>query len=391
MDTQLVNCLVYDYMATVDTKLAEKFKKEAKVTQQLPPGSPGIVDIFKHFKETSTKEMKRKHAIAEEESSTKKAKQNLSPDSSKASVKIVEDSECGTEEVEVKAATENVYKANLESQGNSVLAERTKIFIRNVSKEVVYEDFQTKVEQFGKVTDFVNPGRGFCFLTFSSAEAANACIDALNNSEIAGKTVQMNITRKKSEAGPTGKDASENVDGCKLFVHGVKQETGNDELKEAFAKFGKVIDAFNPGKGFAFVTFSSPEEATAGAEALNGKEVCGNCVSVNVSKPKVKLVADSKSKAEKKSKKREVLESFRLFVNNVSEETTQDDLKSAFAAHGTVTDAYNPGKGFAFVNFASADEAQAAIDALNGKEVCGKEIECNLAKFKKVQKGRGKS
>eukprot|EP00092_Neocalanus_flemingeri_P026239 GFUD01028440.1.p1 GENE.GFUD01028440.1~~GFUD01028440.1.p1 ORF type:complete len:386 (-),score=125.17 GFUD01028440.1:24-1181(-) len=382
MDSQFVDCLVHDYMATVHTKLAKKFKKEAKVTQQLPPGSPGIVEIFKHFKETSSKGIKRKHAMDEEESSSKKAKQNLAPEIIAASIKIIEDSE---------AATESVNKANIESQENSVLAERTKIFIRNVGKEVVYEDLLDKVERFGRVTEFLNLGRGFCFLTFSSAEAANACISALNNSEVAGQTIQMNITRKKSEAGPTGKDASENVDGCKLFVHGVKQETGNDELEEAFAKFGNVTDSFNPGKGFAFVTFSTPEEATAGAEALNGKEVCGNCVSVNVSTPKVKPVADPKSKAEKKSKKREVLESFRLFVNNVSEGTTQDDLKLAFAAHGTVTDAYNPGKGFAFVNFASADEAQAAIDALNGKEVFGREIECNLAKFKKVQKGRGKS
>jgi len=55
--------------------------------------------------------------------------------------------------------------------------------------------------------------------------------------------------------------------------------------------------------------------------------------------------------------------------------------------HGTVTDAYNPGKGFAFVNFDTEEEANAAIEALSGKEVCGKEVECNIAKFKKkVQK-----
>jgi RNA recognition motif-containing protein len=44
-----------------------------------------------------------------------------------------------------------------------------------------------------------------------------------------------------------------------------------------------------------------------------------------------------------------------------------------------------------FVNFVTEDEANAAIEAINGKEVCGKEVECNFAKFKKkVQKGRAK-
>ena len=45
-----------------------------------------------------------------------------------------------------------------------------------------------------------------------------------------------------------------------------------------------------------------------------------------------------------------------------------------FKAHGTVTDTYNQGKGFAFVNFATEVEANAAIEALNGKEICGNKV-----------------
>jgi len=274
----------------------------------------------------------------------------------------------------------------------SVPANRKRIFIRNVGKESVYEDFEDKVEKFGKVTYFSNSGRGFCFLTFTSSEAANACVAALNNTVVAGKTIQMNIAREEAKFGASDKDVLESDEGCKLFVHGVKQETDSDKLKEVFEKFGKVTDSFNPGKGFAFVTFSTPEEAIAAVEALNGKEVFGHTISVNVSKPKVKPEADKESgKAAKAKKIKTAIESVRLFVSNVNENTSQDDLKAAFAGHGTVTDAYNPGKGFAFVNFATADEAQAAIDALSGKEVCGQVIECNIAKFKKVQKAKAKS
>eukprot|EP00092_Neocalanus_flemingeri_P099192 GFUD01126533.1.p1 GENE.GFUD01126533.1~~GFUD01126533.1.p1 ORF type:complete len:353 (-),score=115.89 GFUD01126533.1:61-1050(-) len=315
MDTQFVNQLVYDYMAKVDWKLADNFKKQAKVTQKLPPGSPSIVDIFKHFKETS-KEIKRKHAHTEEESSPKKAKQNLAPDSSADTKKV--GSERETVKVEVKADTKTV--------------EQTKIFIKNIGRKVVYEDIQDKVEQFGKVTKFVNTGRGFCFLVFSSAESANACVSALNNSEIAGKTIQMNINvknnKKKTEAAPTGKETTEALNGEKVSKPKIKAEADPKSTAEK----------------------------------------------------KVKPEADPKSTAEKKSKKPQVVENFRLFVNNVSRETTQDDLKSAFAAHGTVTETYNPGKGFAFVNFSNEEEAQAAIEALDEKNVCGREIKCYIAK-----------
>ena len=68
MNTQYINCLLYDYIAKVDAKLAKKFMKEAKVTEQLPPGSPGIGDILKHFNETSKKMIKRKIELVEEES-----------------------------------------------------------------------------------------------------------------------------------------------------------------------------------------------------------------------------------------------------------------------------------------------------------------------------------
>ena len=113
------------------------------------------------------------------------------------------------------------------------------------------------------------------------------------------------------------------------------------------------------------------------------------------SKSQIKLDESEGVKAGKSKKKKKV-ESVRLCVNNVSDDTSEDDLKTAFSVHGTVRDVYNPGKGFAFVTFATVEEAKAAKNAMNGQKVCGKEIECNYAKYsqrvlKKVQKWRGGS
>ena len=149
--------------------------------------------------------------------------------------------------------------------------ERKKIYIRNVGKDCVYEDLQETVEKFGEVTDFFNAGKGFCFLTFSSGKAAKDCVVALNKTEIAGKTILVNIAREESES----LVASNVIEGCKVFVHGVKQDTSDGDIKAEFEKFGKVVDTFNPGKGFAFVTCISKKKWTPSSYQAKSQQYCG--------------------------------------------------------------------------------------------------------------------
>jgi len=77
----------------------------------------------------------------------------------------------------------------------------------------------------------------------------------------------------------------------------------------------------------------------------------------------------------------------KVFVGNLSFDTTENDLNDLFAAHGTVTETNlmmdrDTGKprGFAFVTMSSAEEAQKAITALNGKAVGGRALTVNVAK-----------
>ena len=52
-----------------------------------------------------------------------------------------------------------------------VHVERRKIFIRNVGKDCVHEDFQEKVESVGEVTESLNPEHGFCWSERSACAA----------------------------------------------------------------------------------------------------------------------------------------------------------------------------------------------------------------------------
>ena len=77
----------------------------------------------------------------------------------------------------------------------------------------------------------------------------------------------------------------------------------------------------------------------------------------------------------------------RLYVGNLSYDTTSSDLEQLFGAHGTVTSAEvvndrdtGRSKGFAFVQMSTGDEAKAAIAAMNEKEIGGRNLTVNEAK-----------
>jgi cold-inducible RNA-binding protein len=88
--------------------------------------------------------------------------------------------------------------------------------------------------------------------------------------------------------------------------------------------------------------------------------------------------------------------SSKLFVGNLSFNTTENDLTDAFAAHGTVVEtnlmmdrATGRSRGFAFVTMNSPEEAQKAIEAMNGKSIDGRALTVNVAKPREERPGGG--
>ena len=86
----------------------------------------------------------------------------------------------------------------------------------------------------------------------------------------------------------------------------------------------------------------------------------------------------------------------KLFVGNLSFNTTENDLQNTFAAHGTVLEAHLPTdrmsgrpRGFAFVTMSTPEEAQAAISALNGASLDGRDLTVNEARPREERGGSG--
>ena len=86
----------------------------------------------------------------------------------------------------------------------------------------------------------------------------------------------------------------------------------------------------------------------------------------------------------------------KLFVGNLSFNTTENDLQDTFAAHGTVTEANlmmdratGRPRGFAFITMGTPEEAQKAIAALNGSNLDGRDLTVNEAKPREENRSGG--
>jgi cold-inducible RNA-binding protein len=84
----------------------------------------------------------------------------------------------------------------------------------------------------------------------------------------------------------------------------------------------------------------------------------------------------------------------KLFVGNLSFNSTENDLKDTFAAHGTVLEVNlmmdresGRPRGFGFVTMSTPEEAEAAISALNGKSIDGRDLTVNVAKPREERGG----
>jgi cold-inducible RNA-binding protein len=86
----------------------------------------------------------------------------------------------------------------------------------------------------------------------------------------------------------------------------------------------------------------------------------------------------------------------KLYVGNLSFDTTEESLRTTFGQFGSVTDVYVANdretgrpRGFAFITFSTADESKVAIEKMNGTELDGRALTVNEARPKESSGGGG--
>ena len=161
----------------------------------------------------------------------------------------------------------------------------------------------------------------------------------------------------------------------RIYFGNLSFDSSVDQMKEIFGEHGNVLSIFisedrdtGKSRGFGFAVMES-ESADAAIAALDGLEVDGRPIRVT------------------KAEDRERSDRVRVYCGNLSWDRDADGVKALFEEHGPVLDMYyatspmGTPRGFAIVTMTKEGSA-AAIEALNGQEVDGRQLKVNEAKPK---------
>ncbi|XP_010877518.1 polyadenylate-binding protein 4 isoform X1 [Esox lucius] len=170
--------------------------------------------------------------------------------------------------------------------------EFTNVYIKNFGDDMNDEKLKEMFDQYGKtlsvkvMTDPSGKSRGFGFVSYEKHEDANKACEEMNGQEFNGKTVFVGRAQKKMERQAELKRKFEMLkqerisryQGVNLYIKNLDDTIDDEKLRKEFTPFGSITSAKvmleeGRSKGFGFVCFSSPEEATKAVTEMNGRIV----------------------------------------------------------------------------------------------------------------------
>ncbi|KAI3996233.1 hypothetical protein MKX01_026701 [Papaver californicum] len=201
---------------------------------------------------------------------------------------------------------------------------------------------------------------GYAYINFNNHQDANTALEVLNFTPINGKPIRIMFSHRDPSIRKSGQ--------ANIFIKNLDSSIDNKALFETFAAFGTVLSCKvatdnNTGqsKGYGFVQFERDESAQDAINRLNGMLINDKQVYVGLFvRRQERDLANGSPKFTN------------VYVKNLSESTTDDDLSKVFGSYGQVTsavimrDASGNSRGFGFVNFQNPDDAAAAVEKLNG-------------------------
>merc|ERR1712230_348704 len=167
--------------------------------------------------------------------------------------------------------------------------------------------------------------------------------------------------------------------GSNLFVGNLSWNVDEEWLRSEFEAFGelsgvRIMTDRDSGrsKGFGYVEFVNAADAAKAQGEKHGADLDGRALNVDFANARPNK--DQQQDNRRKSYGDQVSQpSDTLFLGNLSFDCTQEDVTEAFGPHGTVMGIRLPTdretgapKGFGYVTFASVEEAQGALEAMQG-------------------------
>lgn len=168
----------------------------------------------------------------------------------------------------------------------------TNIYIKNIGVALLSnEALRSMFSHFGRITsvhvarDGDGKLKGFAFVNFAEHEMAKRCVEEMHGKEINGRSIFVNRAQKRHERNKMlhlrheqlRNERAQKYHGANLYVKNLGDGIDEDRLRQEFSEFGTITSckvmktATNASRGFGFVCFSTPDEATKAVMNLNGR------------------------------------------------------------------------------------------------------------------------
>jgi len=168
----------------------------------------------------------------------------------------------------------------------------TNVFVKNFGEGVEDGKLKEMFEKYGEITSAVvakgddGKSKGHGFINFKDAVSAESAVQEMHDKEFNGKKLFVGRFQKKFERVSTLKKMHEEKKqerqnrymGINLYIKNLDDTIDDERLRKEFVSFGtitsaKVMQENGRSKGFGFVCFSAPEEATKAVTDMNGRIV----------------------------------------------------------------------------------------------------------------------
>lgn len=200
----------------------------------------------------------------------------------------------------------HITRKERRSKLDELKANFTNVFFKNLDESVDEERLKTIFEPFGEIQSMIiqrdddGKSRGFGFVNYVSHDGAQAAVDKLNETEIDGKTIFVGRAQKKAERVEELRRQFESLKmerlgkfhGVNLYVKNLDDQVDEERFRAEFAPFGAIssakimFDEQNRSRGFGFVCYEHPEEASRAISEMNGKMIFGKPIYVALAQRK---------------------------------------------------------------------------------------------------------
>ncbi|KAM4631176.1 polyadenylate-binding protein 1A-like isoform 1-T1 [Polymixia lowei] len=220
---------------------------------------------------------------------------------------------------------------------------------------------------------------GYAYVNFQQPADAERALDTMNFDVIKGRPVRIMWSQRDPSLRKSGVG--------NIFIKNLDKSIDNKALYDTFSAFGnilscKVVCDENGSKGYGFVHFETQEAAERAIEKMNGMLLNDRKVFVGRFKSRKEREAELGARAK---------EFTNVYIKNFGEDMDDEKLREVFSKYGNamsirvMTDDSGKSRGFGFVSFERHEDAQKAVDEMNGKELNGKLIYVGRAQ-KKVER-----